>query len=223
VSQSESPAPRAATECRREGQLEIGVTPFSGVITVRDPATDADHHPNVASLVVGVDVITALDDDLAIEFGLNARAAFGSTAVGQVGNLEDLKTETGTAFFVDIEPTVSLLSQYLGCAVVADFRWDSISVTSATHGLTSSKASGGGGGLRLLAGLGMLERDMRLTASVDWLFVATESTAIRAAIQGDIGPVMLIGSYRQHFRLGAAGDGYLVDELQLTLGYRGAF
>ena len=71
--------------------------------------------------------------------------------------------------------------------------------------------------------VGVLERDMRLLFSLDLMFIATESTVVRAALQAEIGPFVLVGAYREHYRLGATTEAYIVDDLQLTLGYRMVF
>ncbi len=225
TSQRHDAPPPTPPDARRKGQFELGVTPFSGTLTLRDPATGVEHSPMMASVSVGVDVVLRLSPDLFLELSLTGRAAFASTAVERAisVSLDEVETETGTVFVVDLEPTVAILSEHLGAAIVADYRWDSIGVTSTAAGLVSTRASGGGGGLRFIAGFGLLEPDYRLVAALDFLFVGTEATAVRASIQGDIGPVMLLGAYRQHFRLGRFPDAYLVDELQLTLGYRAAF
>lgn len=218
-------APRAVDDGRRDGQFEITVVPLSGVLRIRDPATGAEHRPLIASIGAGLDVALALSEDIALELGLSARGSFASTAMGQAATatLDELETETGSAVVIELEPTVALLSQYVGAGLVVGVRWDTIGVTSLENGLASHATSGAAAGLRLLLGLGLLERDLRLVGHVDYLFVGTEETVLRAGVQADLGPLLVSGDYRQHFRLGAPDQAWLVDELQLTLGYRGAF
>ena len=217
--------PKGIDDGRRGGQFELLFAPFSGVLTIRDPATKAEHRPLMASIGMGLDVVLELSPAFGLEFGLAGRGSFASTALQQAVSLglAELDIATGTAFVFEIEPSVTLLSEYLGIGMVADYRWDTIGITSATAGLVSTKSSGGAGGLRLLAGLGVLERDMRLLFTLDWMFVATESTVIRASLQGEIGPFVLVGSYREHYRLGTTTEAYVADDLQLTLGYRMMF
>jgi len=217
--------PEGIDEGRRGGQFELLFAPFSGVLTIRDPATAAEHRPLMASIGIGIDVVLELSPAFGLELALAGRGSFASTALQQAVSLslDELAVDTGTAFVFEIEPSATLLSEYLGIGLVTEYRWDTIGITSATTGLVSTKSSGGAGGLRLLAGLGVLERDMRLLFTLDWLFIATESTVIRAALQAEIGPFVLIGSYRQHYRLGATTEAYVVDDMQLTLGYRMVF
>ena len=217
--------PKGIDDGRREGQLAITVAPFSGVLTLRDPATGAEHRPMLASVGLGVSGVLELSEAIGLELGLGARASFGSTAMGQAVavSLDELETETGTAIVVELEPTAIVLSQYLGAGLVVGVRWDTIGVTSLANGLTSHEISGAAAGLRVVLGLGLLERDMRLVGNLDWIFIGAGSTVLRAALQAELGPLLVAGAYRQHFRLGAATDAWVVDELQLTLGYRAAF
>jgi len=217
--------PEAIDDERRTGQLEVTVTPLSGVLTIRDPATGAEHRPLIASLGAGLDVALALSDGLALELGLSARGSFASTAMGQAAtaSLDELETETGSAIVIELEPTAILLSQYVGAGFVVGVRWDTIGVTSLANGLTSHETSGAAGGLRLVFGLGLLERELRLVGHLDYLFIGTDATVLRAGVQADLGPLLVAGGYRQYFRLGGASQAWVMDELQLTFGYRGAF
>lgn len=217
------PEPRDLSD-RRKGQFELVFAPFSGSLTMRDPGTDVEYSPNMASIGFGVDVVLSLSDDLALELGLWGRAAFASTAVGEAitAGLEQLNIDTGTALSFDLEPSVTLLSEYVGIGAVVDMRWDTVGITN-TSGLVSTANNGAAGGLRLVAGLGLLARELRLVGSLDLMFIGAGSTAVRAAIQGEIGPFILSGGYRQYFRLGSATEAYLVDDLSLTLGYRAVF
>jgi len=217
--------PGGIDDGRRGGQFELLFAPFSGVITLRDPGTGVEHRPMMASIGAGLDVVLDLSPAFGLELGFAARGSFASTALEQAVSLslDQLNVQTGTAFVFELQPTVTLLSEYLGIGIVSDFRWDTVGITSANTGLVSTKSSGGAGGLRLLAGLGVLERDMSLVFTLDWMFIATQATALRAALQADIGPFVLVGSYRQHYRLGAATEAYVADDIQLTLGYRSVF
>ena len=217
------PEPRDLSD-RRKGQFELVFAPFSGSMTMRDPGSDVEYSPNMASIGFGVDVVLSLSDDLVLELGLWGRAAFASTAVGEAitAGLEQLNIDTGTGLSFDLEPSVTLLSEYVGIGAVVDMRWDTVGITN-TSGLVSTANNGAAGGLRLVAGLGLLARELRLVGSLDLMFIGAGSTAVRGAIQGEIGPFVLTGSYRQYFRLGSAAEAYLVDDLSLTLGYRSVF
>ncbi len=217
------PAPRDLSD-RRKGQFELTFAPFSGTLTMRDPGSDVQYSPNMASIGVGVDIVLKLSDDLVLELGLWGRAAFASTAVGEAitAGLEQLNIDTGTALSFDVEPSVTLLSEYVGVGAVVDLRWDTVAITD-TSGLVSTANNGAAAGLRFVAGLGLLARELRLVGSLDLMFIGAGSTAVRAAIQGEIGPFILSGGYRQYFRLGSATEAYLVDDLSLTLGYRSVF
>lgn len=217
--------PEPIDDQRRDGQVDFVVAPFSGVLTLRDPGTGAEHRPMTASIGLGVDVVLDLSSSLALELGLAGRASFGSTALEQAVSLglDELAIETGTAFMFELEPTAILLSQYVGFGIVAEARWDTIGVTSATTGLVSTKRDGAAGGMRFVLGLGLLEREMRLVGSLDWIFVGSDQSYMRAQIEADLHAFVLTGAYRQHYRLGGALDAHIVDDMQLSLGYRVAF
>lgn len=216
--------PRAQTETRR-GQVELSVAPFSGVIGIRDPGTDADYQPLSASVALGLAVVIDLPASLGLELGVTGRGAFASTALQQAATtaLADLDTESGTAFVADIEPTFTLLSEYLGIGVVSDFRWDSIGITSSSTGLVQTDDAGVAGGMRLIAGYGLLKKDLRFLGMVDYLFAGAGNGVWRATLRAELGPALITGQYVQYFGIADEGDAHLVDQLQVTLGFRMVF
>ncbi len=217
--------PPKVTAERRTGQFELSLAPFSGVLTIRDPIIGADYSPLAAGVAVGLNVVADVADGIDLEFALAGRGTFASSALQQAATvgLDELATESGTALVLHVEPSVTVLSRYVGVGVVADFRWDSIGVTSLTSGLVRHDNSAVMGGARFIVGLGLLATDLRLLGMLDYLFLGGDEATLRASIRAELGPALIVGSYTDYARLGGPTDAYAVDNLQLTLGFRMVF
>lgn len=218
-------APRPPESERRKGEISLSLAPFSGVMTIRDPATKAEYQPLSASVALGLDVVLELTHGLDLELGVAGRGTFASTALEQAATtpLDQLATSSGTALLVEIEPSLTLLSQYVGVGFVSDFRWDSVGVTSATTGLVTSKGDGVATGVRLVAGFGLLDHDLRFLGTLDYLFGGAADGQWRAGLRADLGACVISGTYEQYFQLVDDTAGRAVDHLQLTVGFRMPF
>jgi len=216
--------PRAKTE-RRAGQVELSLAPFSGVLSITDPATQAEYEPLAASVALAVSVVASIASGVDLEIALTGRGTFASTALMDAATtgLDELDTESGSALVLQIEPAVTVLSRYVGVGIVTDFRWDSVGVSSITTGIVRTDSAGVAAGARFVVGLGLLASDLRLLGLLDYLFVGTDEDAVRVGLRAELGPALITGSYTRYAPLGEATDARVVDNLQLTLGFRMVF